>query len=195
MPTRNGTRDSSKAKRIVETISFQIVTSSVDHTEILEQMIVDYHEMQWCELSILLSSLRALAFTHQMSHWTAAGDPFYGDHLLFERLYNDIVPEIDTVAEKTVGMGGAVMLHPLQQVRHEALLVEAMCSPATKMPTAVELAQRSYTAEMHFMGMLDALVDRMKDNGCWTIGVENMIGEIADKHEGHIYLLKQRTAG
>jgi DNA-binding ferritin-like protein len=197
MPTRDGTRDSSKSKskKIVETISFQIVTSGTDHSALLEQMIVDYHESQWCELPILLSCLRALAFTHQMSHWTSSGDPFYGDHLLFERLYDGVVPEIDTVAEKAVGMGGSIMLHPIHQANHEALLINTMCGQGTNIPNAAELSQRSYQAEMHFMGMLNALVERMKNNGCWSIGVENMLGEIADKHEGHIYLLKQRVAG
>lgn len=182
-------------RKLTETISFQLVTSGVDHSAIIERMVVDYHECQWCELPILLSALRALALTHQMSHWTASNDTFYGDHLLFERLYNDIVPEIDSVAEKAVGMGGMVMLNPQHQVNHETVLVQTMCPFSETMPNSATLARRSYEAEMHFVGALEALVQRMKGSGCWTLGVENMMGEIADKHEEHVYLLKQRVNG
>ncbi len=180
-------------KRIVETIGFQIATESADHSALIERMIVDYHETKWCELSILLSCLRALALVHQLSHWTSSSEPFYGDHLLFERLYNGIVPEIDQVAEKAVGMGGPVMLHPVHQVAHEALLVATMCPHNDGIPTAEELASRSYEAEMHFMGVIEALADRMQNNGSWSLGVENMLGEIADNHEASLFLLKQRV--
>ena len=194
MQIRNGTQDSFKIK-IVETIAFQLATSCVDHTSILERMIVDYHDTKWCELPILLSCLRALNFTHQLGHWTANGDAFYSDHLFFERLYNDILPEIDSVAEKTVGMGGSIMMNAIHQADHESLLIKIMCSENTNIPNSGELVRRSYEAEMHFLGILSIMATRLQTNGCWTIGVENLFGEIADKHEEHAYLLKQRVTG
>lgn len=87
------------------------------------------------------------------------------------------------------------MLHPLHQVSHETLFVQTMCPQGTTLPSAEELARRSYEAEMHFVGILEILVGRMKGNGSWSIGVENMLGEIADTHEGNVYLLKQRVVG
>jgi DNA-binding ferritin-like protein len=194
MPIQSGTRSTSK-KKLTETISFQIATSGVSHEALVEQMVVDYHATTYCELAILLSSLRALALTHQFSHWTSSGDPFYADHLLFERLYNMIVPQIDKVAEKTIGMGGSVLLHPLHQVNHEALLMQTMCPAGSRVPNSAELARRSYEAEMHFMGIFDNLMHRMKCTGTISLGVENMLGEIADAHEEAIYLLRQRVIG
>ncbi len=193
MPTRNGTRNTSK--KIVETLSFKIVTESVNHEALLEQMIVDYDGTEACELPILLSCVRALAFVHQVGHWTATADTFYGDHLLFERLYNSTNEEVDKVAEKAIGTSSMMMIHPVQQVTHEALVVEAMCSNLSEMPTSNDLTQRSYEAEMHFLGILELLYKRMETNGTLSLGVDNFLQGLADNHEASIYLLKQRMGG
>ena len=193
MLTRDFTRKTSK--RLVETISFQIATSCVDHAALVEKMVMDYNNATWCELPIIVSALRALSFTHQINHWVASGDPFYGDHLLFERLYNQSSGEIDTVAEKSVGLGGSSIMNPSHQVAHEALLMQILCPSNSTLPNSEELARRSYEAEMHFMGILDILTKKMEMEGNWSIGVENMLGQIADTHESHVYLLKQRVVG
>lgn len=56
--------------------------------------------------ALYIASLKALALIHQHSHWTAKGVTFYGDHLLFERLYNDTLELLDEAAEKFVGLLG-----------------------------------------------------------------------------------------
>jgi DNA-binding ferritin-like protein len=53
----------------------------------------------------LLAILRALQWSHQTAHWKVRGEPFYGDHLLFQKLYEAVGEEIDTLAEKNKKLG------------------------------------------------------------------------------------------
>ena len=54
----------------------------------------------------VLALLRAQALSYQTSHWQVRGDDYYGNHLMFERLYGSVGEEIDTLAEKIVGYVG-----------------------------------------------------------------------------------------
>jgi DNA-binding ferritin-like protein len=57
--------------------------------------------LQW-----LLACLRAQYWSYQQSHWQTAGDAYYANHLLFQRLYESVVDQVDTLAEKMVGTFG-----------------------------------------------------------------------------------------
>jgi hypothetical protein len=59
-------------------------------------------------------------------------------------------------------------------------------------PQPTELARRSYQAEMNFLKVASHLVEHMKESGTLTRGLDNLIAGIEDKHEGNVYLLKQR---
>jgi DNA-binding ferritin-like protein len=57
-------------------------------------------------LKKVLYILRALKFCAWNTHWNVQGDPYYGDHLLFQRIYQGKVDDwIDTLAEKMVYLG------------------------------------------------------------------------------------------
>jgi DNA-binding ferritin-like protein len=68
------------------------------------------------QLHVMLSFLRYLYLLHQTNHWTASGDPYYGDHLLFERLYTTTVEEIDAIGEKAVGLGSPHLVNLKDQL-------------------------------------------------------------------------------
>ena len=69
-----------------------------------------------CEaFQILLAVLRGAQWTFQSTHWQVFGESFYGDHLMFQRLYESLDDEIDTVAEKMVAMFGPTCVNPLEQ--------------------------------------------------------------------------------
>ena len=67
------------------------------------------------QLSDLLATLRAVHFIHWTGHWQVKGSPYYGDHLLLQRLYEGLDNEIDTLAEKLVAMFGVEIVNPAQQ--------------------------------------------------------------------------------
>jgi len=143
------------------------------------------------QLSVVLAGLRFLAMLHQTHHWISRGDTYYGDHLLFERLYNETVDEIDSVAEKSIGLGGEQNVNLQTQIRQIARLV-TIASDAQTIPNANDLARISLAAEKAFLTTLDTMLDSMKQTGCSTNGVDNLLQGIADVHETHVYLLKRR---
>src|SRR5574338_1361252 len=54
--------------------------------------------------ALYVATLKAIALIHQHNHWTTKGLTFYGDHLLFERLYNSTLKDVDLAAEKFMGL-------------------------------------------------------------------------------------------
>jgi len=51
----------------------------------------------------LLTYARALYQMYQNFHWKSAGPQYYGDHQLYQRLYEGVLPEIDQLAERIMG--------------------------------------------------------------------------------------------
>jgi DNA-binding ferritin-like protein len=160
---------------------------------VLGNLLAEWGGVPYAELSVVLVHLRHLAMLHQTHHWTAMGDPFYGDHLLFERMYNKSVEEIDAVAEKAVGMGNERNVNMALQATQLARLTNAYGATGS-VPQARELALRSLQAETSFVTVVDAMCNSMKDQGTCTQGIENMLQGIADSHESHFYLLKRRLS-
>lgn len=145
------------------------------------------------ELSGLLTAAQMLYVLHQTHHWQAKGDNFYGDHLLFERLYNDVLGDIDPLAEKAVGLGGVetVMLMPRMQGVN---LLLSCTEPHNVMPQSTQLAERSLAAEIMFLNMCAMASFSLKEKGQMTAGLDNLLAGIQDKAEGRVYLLRQRLS-
>lgn len=158
----------------------------------IEQMIAEWGGIPASHLSVVLVHLRFLYFIHQTHHWVAKGDTYYGDHLLFQRLYEGVAAEIDLIAEKAIGTGCErnvnVQLQTVQLLR----LVQGYGSTSI-VPQPAELARRSLQAERNFLMVMAHVADQMKETGQLSRGVDNLLAGIEDKHEEHIYLLKQRT--
>lgn len=138
------------------------------------------------DLGLLLSYLRALYGMYQHMHWKSDGENYYGDHLLYQRLYDDINHEIDVVAEKSIGLTGQLP-SPKEDFDLSASLIahflhddenDSDCFP-----------DMSIVAEN---GLLDIIKDMMNSDET-TDGLENLLQSIADKHEEHLYLLGQRA--
>lgn len=72
-----------------------------------------------------LSVMRGLYQYYQKLHWASGGATSYGDHLLFQRLYEDLAKQIDEVAEQLVGEGGASALSLVGEVTIEGFSVAA----------------------------------------------------------------------
>lgn len=158
---------------------------------VTENMVSEWGGVPYPELSVLLVHLKFLAAVHQNHHWITKGDPFYGDHLLFSRIYEGAVCDIDALAEKAIGLGCTSNVDIVLQHKQLCQLLQGYGMTAT-IPQPTELAKRSYLAEMNFLKATAHLVEHMKANGTLTRGLDNLLAGIEDKHEGHVYLLKQR---
>ena len=158
---------------------------------VVENMVSEWSGLPFGELSVILVLLRHLALLHQTHHWQAKGDPFYGDHLLFERLYGGVSGEIDQIAEKAVGLSGPESVEMQLQVSQLQRLLQGVGTSST-IPQSSELAQRPLAAEMNFIKSVEILMTMMQETGQMTKGLDNLLAGILDTHEGHVYLLKQR---
>jgi DNA-binding ferritin-like protein len=177
-------------RRLVETLEMKLVVEP-NLDIVTDNMIAEWGAVPYPALSVLLVHLKFLSAVHKNHHWVTKGEPFYGDHLLFQRLYEGVTCEVDSVAEKAIGLGSTANVDLVLQTSQCFKLVQGY-GMTTTIPQPTELAKRSYLAEMNFLKVASHLVAHMKECGTLTRGLDNLIAGIEDKHEGHVYLLKQR---
>jgi DNA-binding ferritin-like protein len=135
------------------------------------------------ELACLyISLLRSVYLVHQNSHWLSKGSNFYGNHLLFERIYKSAAEDADTAAEKFIGLFGneALDLHMQAQLIGETLKDFSSGDPR----------QMSLGIEKKFLDYSEKLYDVLKEEGM-SLGLDDMLMSIASNREGAVYLLQQ----
>lgn len=127
----------------------------------------------------LLAETRFLYLWYQTCHWQTQGANYYADHLLFERLYKDALEEIDSVAERSIGICQDIQVvdifESVQRLSEKSKAVES------------DMIQYSIKLEENFVAMLEEL-----DKKDISTGTRDLINGIANKHEEHLYLLRQR---
>lgn len=141
-------------------------------------------------LSSVLAVLRAAAMVHQTHHWQTSGAQYYGDHLLFERLYDESQPFIDQVAERAVGAGSVALVNSLDQAKVIYELIPLMCSGSDD---PEEMVRDSLKTESLVVGVVDAAITMLEGTGSLSNGTDNLLQGVSDLHEGFVYLLKQRA--
>lgn len=147
----------------------------------------DSHNIRGADLSAFLSLLRATYQIHQAAHWQSRGESYYGDHLLYQRLYEDVSKEIDSIAERVIGRSRRVTaVDPMLQAQMTAHMVRKLRGSSRSL-SARKLARVSLQAEQSVLDAVDFLIEEGQ-----STGTENLLQGIADTHESHIYLLRQR---
>lgn len=175
-------------KNISESLEARLV---VTHSNIqIDNLFQAWQLKEYGELSVVLAYLRALTMIHQQNHWLSLGANFYGDHLLFERLYNATQENIDGVAERCIGLGSGETVDLQLQIKTIYQFVKDY--QASNMITNDQLIDSSIKAEFMLLSIIDCAKQKLNDKGLLTNGLDNLLAGIADIHETHIYLLKQR---
>ena len=87
-----------------------------EHSPHFAQACQSFANLPMAELGALTAILRAANVIHQSNHWRTAGPSYYGDHVMFERLYDDSLPFIDQMAEKAMGLGHPDLVCPVTQM-------------------------------------------------------------------------------
>jgi len=139
--------------------------------------------------ALYVATLKALSLIHQHNHWTTKGSMFYGDHLLFERLYNSVLPNLDEAAEKFIGVLGDECLD--YDVQAE-LLNKVLTKYKNLEGSPLEM---SLAAERDFLKLSQDAYDALEEDNHLSLGIDDMIMEIASKREGSVYLLQQTLKG
>jgi DNA-binding ferritin-like protein len=137
----------------------------------------------------LLAALEAASMVHQSHHWQTSGKNFYGDHLLFQKLYEGTSADIDTIAEKLVGISG----DPANTNYFLRMAMMKKCMDKWTVPGA-SYGVVSLAAENDLIALGTECLEVLRRNQVLTIGTENLIAGILDKHETFIYLLQQRNS-
>jgi DNA-binding ferritin-like protein len=161
----------------------------------LEDFFMTYGDSKYAELGVFIDLLRALSMLHHTHHWQAQGSQFYGDHLLYQRLYELADGQIDMVGEKAVGLGSPELVMPRHSLENMRRYIEAVEDSDIMDDAALKMAKRSLLAEKSFITAGEKMMDQLKSKGLLTRGVEQLLGTILDQHEGVLYLLKQRVSG
>lgn len=143
----------------------------------------------YSELGALLAVLQGVARVHQTNHWRSKGDVFFSDHKLFERVYEQIPEQIDSLAERCVGMAGEELVDGIEQSKMTADFVEWLCNVYAPVSEGRGLAHQSLAAEECLQGCIEGAIGDMKSAGILTQGIANLLSQLADDHESSIYLL------
>ena len=135
---------------------------------------------------------RMISLMYQHIHWITRGTAFYADHLLYERLYNKVSEEIDTVAEKAVGLSGEESVCPMQTTRLALSLMESLFPEFNIMCDPHELVECLIIMETEFINQSNSLYEKLEREDQMTLGLDDMISSLHSSHEENLYLLKQR---
>jgi len=162
--------------------------------QLFQHFVADYGGAASAELAVLLAAMRAEAMIHQAHHWGTKGPNFYGDHLLFDRAYNEIFGMVDGLGERAVGSGQVVLVQPLLQVHHMSGFTQSFYRDAPVVPSPEEMAMLSLRAVLRFLVLLNLAYASLEAKGTLSHGTDNMLQGFADEHEKLVYLLKQRSA-
>jgi DNA-binding ferritin-like protein len=137
-------------------------------------------------LALYVAFLRALYLIHQNSHWQCKGPNFYGNHLMFQRIYESVQEDSDLAAEKSVGLFGNDVVNIPSQSKMIQKLMEKYSSDN-------HLAN-SLKAEMDFLALSKKIYEALDSSGALTLGLDDAIMSIASNRETAVFLLKQAGA-
>jgi DNA-binding ferritin-like protein len=131
-----------------------------------------------------ICTMRAAYLTYRNAHWMVRGADYYGQHLLFERLYNETKDNIDALAEQIVGTYGSDGIREDAQVIGERVVEFAAAGePAGKALLAAKAVQQK----------LAQAYNTMRSTGTLTPGWDDVLTSIAGINDKHVYLLQQAT--
>ena len=135
--------------------------------------------------ALFVASLKAIVLIHQHNHWTSKGDVYYENHLMFERLYNSANEDLDAAAEKFMGLFGEEYLNFELQTK----LLGQVLSKYNKL--AGQTVAQSLAIEKDFIKFCQDAYDAFEGEGTLSLGLDDMIMNIASNREGAVYHLQQ----
>ncbi len=137
-------------------------------------------------LTLVLAVLRAQYLSYQTSHWQVVSGTFYGNHLLFERLYKSVQDQVDQLAEKLVGYLGGEAVDLLPQMKH-------MLGCVIRWGAYSSHHKRGIASEAELQAVVQEAYDAIKVAGTMTLGLDDWLMATANQHEENTYLLQQSS--
>lgn len=119
-------------------------------------------------------------------HWRGKGQGYYGDHLLYQRLYQDRALEIDRIGEVLMAVGGADSVVPSVTVTGMLDLVNR-----TEKVGNSDAERGLLLVEETLHRINDA--NNLLGKEAYALAVNNVLAGFSDKHLEALYLLRQRV--
>lgn len=136
--------------------------------------------------ALYIASLKAMALIHTHNHWTTKGNDFYGDHLLFERIYKSALEDLDSAAEKFVGLFGTECLN----YDFQTTILNKVLSKYKIL--SKKHADMSLAIEKDFIKLSGDVYNCFDDEGKLSLGLDDLLMSIASNREASVYLLQQK---
>ncbi len=133
--------------------------------------------------AVYVATLKAMYLIHQQNHWLAKGNDFYGNHLLFQRIYESVSGSLDTAAEKFITILGAECLDYKLQAD---LLNKLLLKYSDKCEDGLSC---SLAIEQDFIKFSKAAYECFEQEGKLTLGLDDFIMATASEREESVYLL------
>ena len=138
------------------------------------------------QMQFYIAFLRAMYLFYQNAHWQSNGPGSYSNHLMFERLYENVSEQIDAIAEKSIGLFG----NEVVDLSKQSDMISKILSKYSKMSNDFVISGIEF--EKSFQDVATKIMTEMKEQGRLTLGLENMIlGQIDASENPRSYLLKQ----
>ena len=126
------------------------------------------------------------------AHNVTKGPGFGGDHeVIYGKIYTEVQDQVDRIIEKGVGVyKDESIACPMKIVENATLAMEQWESPSDQHAERIAELALIYTKQLVKCG--EGTAKMLEEMDSLTLGMENMIAEFADIHEGYEYLLQQR---
>jgi DNA-binding ferritin-like protein len=134
-----------------------------------------------------LGHLRFLYLMYQNCHWQCAGLSFYQDHLLFQRLYEGIVEDVDATAEKIIGVFDTKLVSFEKQCEIINHISENVKLDAS---IPINCFKNAVRAEESFLKLSKKLRTVLDEEDKLSLGIDDLLAAQANSSEERLYLLK-----
>ena len=138
-------------------------------------------------LNLYISTLKAISIISTHCHWTTSktNDNFFGNHLMFERIYKESLDNLDQAAEKVIGVFGLDHFdYDLQTSYLNKLLNKYSSIKEEPVKMLIQVIS-------DFIKLSTSIYKYLDENKKMTLGFDDMICAISNTNESFLYLLKQ----
>lgn len=144
-------------------------------------------------MAAYIGFVRAFHLWMHAAHNVTKGTGFAGDHAsLYGPIYVEVQDVIDRIIEKGIGVFDDEGLGCPTRITSDALIVlQSWESPVGQDAARIADVALEYCKQL--VTMDENVAATLEDMGALTFGLENLLAELADVHEGYVYLLQQRS--
>ena len=141
-------------------------------------------------LQRLLAHLRALRQVYHTTHWNVSGSNYYGDHLLFQRLYAG--EEGASLDDQIDGLGERMVRYFGSETVSDSIILPMMQQIVSSAEAQREPIRRAYQMEQATHKAIEDAYEALKATGHKTLGLDDFLMALADERDTVLYLLGQR---